>query len=62
MALRHEDLYEHEAVVYRFPVELVRARQARRRALAAGRRRLGLFVVALITVVATLFATGPSQH
>jgi hypothetical protein len=61
MAVRHQDLeQDHYAVVYRFPVERVRAREARRRAIAIRRRRLGVGLVVTLTVVATLFATGPS--
>ena len=55
MALRQEELYASPpGVVLRFPTGAVRARVRRQQAL----RRLGLIVVAILTVAIFVLATG----
>ena len=57
MAVRQEDLLISEAIVYRFPTGMIRARRARRRMLA--RRRLSLGMVTVVMAVGFLLASGP---
>ena len=69
MAARIEDLVAPErdgAVVYAFPTAAVRAaaardrsRQRRRHRAAIRRRRAGLALVAVVTIVLSIFAGGP---
>ncbi len=58
MAIREEELLVREAVVYRFPSEAVRGRQART-AVLRGRRRL-LSAAAVVVSVALLTAWTPA--
>lgn len=62
MAIRKEDLWADEAVVYRFPVERVRPSRARiiarRHRAQVRRRRLGLGIVALSIIGLTLAGGG----
>ena len=57
MAVRQEDLLVREAIVYRFPTDMIRARGARRRMMA--RRRMTLGVVTILAAMGFLLATGP---
>ena len=57
MAVRHEDLLVREAIVYRFPAEALRAREARRRMIA--RRRMTLGVMTVVMAAGFLLAGGP---
>ena len=52
MAVRQEDLLLREAVVYRFPTQMARARVARR--IMMGRRRRTLGVVAVLSATTVL--------
>ena len=59
MALRSEDvLPASEALVLRFPIEIVRRRAQDQ--VEIRRRRLALAAVGLAVVVATIIGTGPS--
>ena len=57
MAVRQEDLRVREAIVYRFPTEMIRARRARRRMIA--RRRLTLGMATMVMAIGFLLAAGP---
>ena len=57
MAVRQEDLLITEAIVYRFPTEMIRARWSRRRMIA--RRRLALGTVTVVMAIGFLLASGP---
>jgi hypothetical protein len=57
VAVRQEDLLLREAVVYRFPTEMIRSRRARRAMIA--RRRLTLGVVTIAMALGLLLASGP---
>ena len=57
MALRQEDLLIQEAIVYRFPTDMVRRREAHRAVTARRRLTLGLVTIAL--AAAFLVAGGP---
>ena len=55
MAVRQEDLLVREAIVYRFPTQMARARVARRVMMARRRRTLGVgAVLTAITALASL--------
>ena len=58
MAIRREDLQVTEAVVYRFPTEMITARRARARVVRRRRAVVGLATV--LVAGALLLATGPS--
>ena len=57
MAVRQEDLLVREAIVYRFPTQMVRARSARRAMMA--RRRMTLGLVTIVLALGLLLASGP---
>ena len=57
MALRQEDLLVREAIVYRFPTDKLRRREARRAVTARRRLALGLVIVAF--AAGFLVAGGP---
>ena len=57
VAVRQEDLLVREALVYRFPTAMIRARRARRRMVA--RRRVTLGVATVVMAIGFLLASGP---
>lgn len=57
VAVRQEDLLVREAIVYRFPSQMMRARAAHRRMVA--RRRMTLGVVTVVMALGFLMASGP---
>lgn len=57
MAVRQEDLLLREAIVYRFPSQMLRTRVAHRRMVA--RRRMTLGVVTVVMALGFLMAGGP---
>lgn len=59
MAIRQEELLVSEAVIYRFPGAELRSRRAR--AAMLQRRRTTLGIAAVLTALALLVATGPSD-